>query len=317
MNVKRNTIIDFAKGATIILMIYDHVLLGGSFITSFHMPLFFILSGYFFKDLTIKQTLIKKAKGLLIPYAVTDLTYCVLEYIKNSFDPDFQPEVFIKAKVVGFFTGNNHYITWFFIALFFAHIIYAIIIKLSKGHVVLYTLLVLGISVVGYIISTPKVLLPFQIDIAMVCVLFIAVGHMYNKYAKKISCKATFVMLGVSLVIWIWGILEGGIVLSFRYMPWYPLCVIAPICGTYVVMFVYKYLDKIPYFNELIRWFGRNTISIMFLGGICVHIIDWGNNVVSNYKFLSFVVQLAAITILVFAWDRIKLFYNSRVKKDV
>lgn len=65
---KRNLTLDFAKGFAIILMIYDHIIGHGKVITSFHMPLFFIISGYLLKDQPFRQTLKKKAKGLLLPY---------------------------------------------------------------------------------------------------------------------------------------------------------------------------------------------------------------------------------------------------------
>ena len=44
---KRETHIDIAKGIAICLMVYGHVeTIGMGFIYLFHMPLFFILSGY-------------------------------------------------------------------------------------------------------------------------------------------------------------------------------------------------------------------------------------------------------------------------------
>ena len=65
---KRNLTLDFARGFAILLMIYDHIIGHGKVITSFHMPLFFIISGYLLKDQPFRQTLKKKAKGLLLPY---------------------------------------------------------------------------------------------------------------------------------------------------------------------------------------------------------------------------------------------------------
>lgn len=53
INKKRNSQISIAKAFGIIFMVIGHVFEKGSigvhFIYMFHMPLFFILSGYFFK----------------------------------------------------------------------------------------------------------------------------------------------------------------------------------------------------------------------------------------------------------------------------
>ena len=50
--------IDIARGISILLMIAGHVLTNGikrSIIFSFHMPLFIIVSGYFYKDRSLKE----------------------------------------------------------------------------------------------------------------------------------------------------------------------------------------------------------------------------------------------------------------------
>ena len=315
---ERNTVIDFAKGATILLMLFDHIRVGGNFITSFHMPLFFILSGYFYKDIPLRETIIKKAKGLLIPYVVIDLTLSLIEIIKIIIIGGFDIKEELLSRLVGFVTGNNRHATWFFISLFLSHTIYAVIVIISKKSKILYAILVLTVSVGGYFISTPKLFLPYQIDLAMMCVLFISIGHMSHKYYEKVPSVVKYIGLAISLPIWIVGIYEGGIVLSFRYFPVYPLCVIAAICGTYVMMYVYKYLNKIPYFNTLIRWYGRNTITIMFLGCICLHSIYWGDNVFPDNVWVSFILQVIAITILIYIWEKIKgLFHNIKERNHV
>ena len=71
--------IDTAKGIGILLVIIAHVCnIGGAFapvsllIYSFHMPLFFILSGYTLSkrtiELDIKTLIIKYFKTLIIPF---------------------------------------------------------------------------------------------------------------------------------------------------------------------------------------------------------------------------------------------------------
>lgn len=75
MNNKRDAGIDVAKGIGILLVIIGHEDIPSWFediIFSFHMPLFFILSGYFFKIENNQLIRIKKdARRLLLPYVVT------------------------------------------------------------------------------------------------------------------------------------------------------------------------------------------------------------------------------------------------------
>lgn len=80
--------IDIAKGIGIVLVIVGHVVWGGNypmkgaeslsnFIYSFHMPLFFIISGLCIKDSKriAKPVLKKMARAYLLPYAVWSVIY--------------------------------------------------------------------------------------------------------------------------------------------------------------------------------------------------------------------------------------------------
>ena len=115
---KRNTVIDFAKGLAIVLMLADHIIKTGSFITSFHMPLFIILSGYFFKNIPFKEYLLKKVKSLLIPYAILNIIALIFVIIRdrNNFDIlEFVEK--IKRILLG---CDGLSLGWFLIALFLA-----------------------------------------------------------------------------------------------------------------------------------------------------------------------------------------------------
>lgn len=62
--------VDFLKGLAIILVVIGHNANDDikEFIYSFHMPLFFIMSGFLFSPKPIKQYFRKSVKRLVIPY---------------------------------------------------------------------------------------------------------------------------------------------------------------------------------------------------------------------------------------------------------
>jgi fucose 4-O-acetylase-like acetyltransferase len=72
--MERNDTIDIMKGIGIISVVLGHCgLLPPKiihFIYSFHMPLFFIIAGYFYKERGVVASLQKDAKRLLFPYVV-------------------------------------------------------------------------------------------------------------------------------------------------------------------------------------------------------------------------------------------------------
>ena len=64
-NPKRVESADLYRGIGIVLMIMAHIGFGGlfdHFVHAFHMPLFFFVSGYFFKIRPLKSFLCKKTK---------------------------------------------------------------------------------------------------------------------------------------------------------------------------------------------------------------------------------------------------------------
>ena len=72
--ISRNIQIDITKGIAIVLMIIGHCsLFDGTvryLIFSFHMPLFFIFSGYFFRDKSIVEVVKTGFERLVKPYFI-------------------------------------------------------------------------------------------------------------------------------------------------------------------------------------------------------------------------------------------------------
>lgn len=98
---KRIGEIDVLKGIGILLMIIDHCFGWGqnvflhSLIQSFHMPLFFIVSGYLWKEKNqIKDYINHKIKTLLVPH----FHFCMIYSL-----------VFIALFVLGKMTGGEGY----------------------------------------------------------------------------------------------------------------------------------------------------------------------------------------------------------------
>ena len=78
-NKQRNAEIDILKGFAIVLMVFDHVWWGNevhTYIHSFHMPLFFIVSGYLWKSgRNVREGTIKKTKTIMVPYIAFGFIY--------------------------------------------------------------------------------------------------------------------------------------------------------------------------------------------------------------------------------------------------
>ena len=92
-NKSRNNYISIAKAIGIILMVVGHSGCPsaiGRFIYMFHMPLFFVCSGYFFKEIANKTSLLtfcrKRIKGLYLPYLKWSLLFLLLHNVFRHFN---------------------------------------------------------------------------------------------------------------------------------------------------------------------------------------------------------------------------------------
>ena len=103
-------------------------------IYSFHMPLFFLLSGFLYKERTLKDSIIIQWRRILVPYLLINgiifLYYLVYSMIIESFDYNF-----VYSSIGSVFLGLGYNIgifkplstpTWFFVVLFFSHILMAV-----------------------------------------------------------------------------------------------------------------------------------------------------------------------------------------------
>lgn len=131
---------DFIKGIAISLVILGHCIQYGSgqeylqgglffqnvlfrFIYSFHMPLFMIVSGYFFgvslKKYTLKEIIAKKVRQLLIPVII----WSIISYLCRPFTEGiyyFNVLDFIKYMA---------YQLWFLWAVFYCSVVVAVVNK--------------------------------------------------------------------------------------------------------------------------------------------------------------------------------------------
>lgn len=197
---KRLVFLDNAKMIGILLMIIGHcctihgVPYLSNFIYHFHMPLFFIISGYLFKPIDIKVAIKKYAKAYLIPYLTmsfaTIFVVLPLCYIRKS---NVLEEILTLLKAIAFGHGSFDEtlpaigVGWFLCSMFQALVIYNIISnffdKREKVIVVIFVF-ILGWTSMQYR------WFPFSTQTALCSTFFILLGELGNKYkALDVSFK--------------------------------------------------------------------------------------------------------------------------------
>ena len=134
---KRITYFDLAKGIGIILVVLGHMENINTglrvWISSFHMPLFFVVSGMLMAAknevslcpdndvIDMKALTIKKAKGILVPYFWFSLIYVPID-IMNLYIDNVTPHTFVQ-NLLDSLTLSGISVMWFLPALFIAEVV--------------------------------------------------------------------------------------------------------------------------------------------------------------------------------------------------
>lgn len=206
-NNKRVEWIDVAKAVAIILVGVGHYscpqwLL--VWIYAFHMPLFFILSGYTFKTekYNFVQFVIRKIKTLILPWCIAVIFYVLFQnvciYMKISgIEIPFShmiPRIIIHTRKELFDP-----VYWFIPCLFVSEIVLYVLIKNIKCKN--NTIIIGGVSLaMAWVYKTfIGTILPWEIDLIPITMFYLCVGRQGTKIMKKISSIGNIkILLGIA-----------------------------------------------------------------------------------------------------------------------
>ena len=249
-------------------------------IYSFHMPMMFIISGYFIRTTTcIKDFIRRRAERLLLPYAfccmVMTIAESLLELRKKNIMiviKRFVRDVFVSLYGSGNGSGSYFYIKnkmwgtgdeigmlWFLLALFWGSIIVKILASKRNGFFISIIISVLGV------LSSKIVLLPFSIQNGIACTGWIYLGYEIRK--QNLMCKinglgfkSLYLFMGV---IWAISALYGCTNLYENYYKLGIIDVLGAVCGCWIMyVVVANFAQRCKKMKVALTWLGFNTMGI-------------------------------------------------------
>lgn len=285
--------IDILKGIGIIMVVIGHSCppdgLLAKIIFSFHMPLFFFVSGYLFNYWKYKSNfdefIMNNIRRLIIPSIITLLIVWLYSYIflQNLF-PNHLIDSFWMLMInfcifVGYPIDGQSFASpvgpmWFLACLFFSRLIFYK--ALSIKNTTSLFLFVLVLTYIGVKMGGAHVF-PWSIDIAFVSTYFMLAGWLSRKY-NLFSVIKPWMLVGVS-VLWIYDITQGGISMNNREYLFPLISLNGAIAGTVFWGTICVYLDKleernnffINKFINLLSYCGKNSLIILIF-----HTMDTG-----------------------------------------
>ncbi|WP_410082562.1 acyltransferase family protein [Barnesiella intestinihominis] len=293
---KRILWIDYAKSICIYLVLLGHAHASQpvtDFIYTFHMPLFFFLSGCLFsfeKHPNFKEFAIKRFKGLMVPYLWINLiTYLFWLFAGRNFGEDATISTTWYSPIIGILLGYSKQMIhntpmWFFICLYFLEIFYYLLFKpLQKKSKSIKISVLIVIAVIGYInYAYNPYTLPFCLGTAIVGMVLYGIGNLivHNIQITKIKLlHIILVFLTMGIVIFI-AHENGYIIMATNNYNNYILFFIGSFAGICMINLSSNFLSLKPVFQNIIIYISKNTLIInsfhlltfSFLKGIMVFI---------------------------------------------
>lgn len=192
-NDRRIDFIDLTKGLCILLVVMMHV--GGAFekldshamISSFCMPLYFFVSGLFFKSYEgFAGFAIRKINKLLIPFIVFYIGSFLLMYGLSKVAPGtFRlpirwSELLLVAQGHELLRFNPP--IWFLVALFNCNMLFYIVHYLRNKHLPALFLATMLLGALGFWLGKQRIELPLYLDVAMTALPFYFAGFWIRRY---------------------------------------------------------------------------------------------------------------------------------------
>ena len=293
---KRIEWIDIAKGIAILAVVVGHTLgpyngqFFGSLIFAFHMPIFFMLSGYLYHSRPPRQECQRGAINLLLPYLATASVVLLLSAVArrlpalpvlHAYFSSWQQGLLASAYGAGSAVFNPWHwqvqpigAVWFLLSMFIAMQIFNGMMLLTgnihqphwreTSRAIAVTILATSGGVLGQVAY-----LPWAFNAAMLAQAFLYAGYVVRQTDLLNRMPAPWYLL--LAFMWLVSAFQGYFALTVPVSPNLLISVMGGVAGSLCVIHISDWLSRYPN-ARLIRWlkqYGRLSLVVL-----CFHLID-------------------------------------------
>ena len=294
----RNKTVDIAKGLGILLIVFGHnwIVLHGKgelfrIIFSFHVPLFFFLSGVFLKETESLPSLLKsKTDSLLKPYFVvscglglanavagkTSLGYFVGIFYSTGSTIDWTPLWFLPHLFVVII------FSWLTVKIFTNNLLNRKLLALVPGLFLLSGVLTIQmfwlrpLSDFGgpYVLFGKRALLPglpFSIDIILVSSAYLLAGHGMSKYVQRLTFNPFLFVCSSSIFFALHWFFDETMDLNLRIYGNLVISSLQAFSGIYIVLSISSLFSSFRRFGSVVAYVGSGSMFILIFHWFIMH----------------------------------------------
>ena len=281
---RRIDFVDLTKGVCIILVVIAHV--GGAFeqldtnsmLSCFRMPLYFFISGVFFKSYEgLFGFILRKINKLIIPFLFFYLSAFLMKYIVWKIAPGVFQLPVSWNELLAVFHGHDlikfNPPIWFLLALFNCNILFYLIHFLREKHLLVMFAVTILIGCVGFHLGKLQIELPLYIDVSMTALPFYVAGFWIRRYNFFLYPSHRFDKLipffvALALVVMYFTATTLGMRTN-NYAGNIFQVYIAAFAGIFMIMLLCKKVKKI----KVVSYLGRYSIITLSMHGPILHFL--------------------------------------------
>ena len=306
---KRVGYVDIAKGIGIVLVVMGHndfALISPfahKLIYSFHMPMFFFMSGMFFKPdmpfwIFVQQRFNRVLKPFL--FMILFIFFTSISFSKVSI-------LEASRRLVKAMYGSGHYLDWvqlwFLPHLFVVSILVYLFVRAIRRPLlfrlrwaILVVLYIIGVFSINFFYPFELSLLgkdftlyglPFSLDLVFISGFFFILAYELNQtqYASVLESPWTLLIAGLTLIFLVW-YFPAKIDFNIRWFDSLPINTIEALLGILLILAISKQMERVGWLSSLFRYIGQASLIILIFQ---VPIQDyWGQKMLALTGNLQF-----------------------------
>ena len=309
--------IDIAKGIVIICIILGHLGISkiNRIVFTFHVPVFFFITGFFTnKKRTLADFIKTKFRNLIVPYIVTCLVMIMIGTLEGFLRGEASKS-FIKWSYASLYGAGDSYskpfyipaigAIWFLWASFWGGIFLRISLEFNKYVRISF---LAALFIFGYY-SRGLCWFPLSIQAGACAAFFMYIGWLIKDISKiisRLSSEQKCFGILFAVVIWV------SFIIDFKSF-WLVHCdvgrgaidIFGCICASMIIVLISRFIDgKMLRIGDFLGYFGRHSLLML-----CVHIVElnlfpwWEITGLLIQKGMPGLFQLPLIIILKIAVD--------------
>ena len=307
----RLTEFDILKGIGILLVIICHTFMKeiGPYITAFHMPLFFIVAGYFYKQNSFNVHLRKDFRRLLVPY----LFICIATMLIASVQESRTNHAVSIVTDVLYGCGTP---AWFLLGLFGSRAIFNRVLCLYPNRYIIVSLVISSIPLAISLNDELPTTLSF---FSSICgVIFVAIGfYVKHHHVLELLDSHRIIAITLSVLFWLNTSIFGEVDLHYSVLKLWIIDYLGACGGTYLCYSVSRFIDlNTTKLKTILVWWGYFSFVVFSFHAIEYVFPNW--HVLASFSDNSPIRPFVILTFrLIFAWLAVLVTMRVSILKSI